>query len=548
MNDAPLNNSLPNQRVNTPIAIAGITFALGLTSPLASASGNESSWHEFPEAQQHIIVVQGRGEPMRPIVCRRQINGDWQYKVRLKKFAKSAQPSPSPNQSPCQRSPRVPDAYDAYVKGIIDGIKASRAKSVLFFIHGGMNFPGGAARHAAWLIGQDKRSTDFDLSSTGYPIFICWDSPPTGYLEQLAWVRAGRSEQYGRSIAHTAYAIGTLPFHLLADLGRGFTRFPAELSMFMYNDMYSITPTPFSEFKTSSEETEYLNNCTQPNVHVTKQVNIPVGFARFTENTETVLLFPLRTLSLPIINSFGVGAWENMLRHTDTMFDRTDTGTRKHPTPVEVAVERNQTGALAIFFSHLQEENSVSKLPITLVGHSMGAIVSNRIILGYPDLNYRNIVYMGAACTVREFQASVVPYMTKHPRTHFYNLSLHPQCETGEVALSPQNIKLDIAPRGSLLVWLDNIFTRPPAEDVRRLGTFQTAVLASHNFPETIRPNITLKCFDFGGVETHSPLIWHPQHHADFAQSPFWDQGFWKLDPKAPKTAKFAFTNRKNQH
>src|SRR5213075_2297517 len=110
-------------------------------------------------------------------------------------------------------------------------------------------------------------------------------------------------ERYGRSVAHTFYAFATVPFHLFADVGRGFTRFPAELSEFMYNDLYSINPKPFSEFKTASAETKYLNNnCPQPRVHVTRQVKVPMNFARL---TETVLVFPLRTLSLPVIDSFG---------------------------------------------------------------------------------------------------------------------------------------------------------------------------------------------------------------------------------------------------
>src|SRR5207248_2999500 len=98
-----------------------------------------------------------------------------------------------------------------------------------------------------------------------------------------------------------------------------------------------------------------------------------------------------------------------------------------------------------------------NRLPITLVGHSMGAIVCNRIVGGYPELKFKDIVYMGAACSVREFQANVVPYLVNNRHTRFYNLSLHPQCEAGEISLSQPKIKFDIAPRGSLLVWLDNI-------------------------------------------------------------------------------------------
>jgi hypothetical protein len=344
-----------------------------------------------------------------------------------------------------------------------------------------------------------------------------------------------------------------LPFHVLADVGRGLTRFPAELSEFIHNDLYSIDPKPFSEFKTMGRETAYLNGgkneqgqvmpANESHVRVSIEPTIPNTLSRCAEDAETALVFPFRTLSLPILDSIGVGAWENMLRHTDTLFDRTDTGTRKHPTPVEEAVEKSQTGALAIFFSQLQADSKLKSLPITLVGHSMGAIVSNRIVSSYPELTYSNIVYMGAACSVRDFEASVIPYMSKHD-TRFYGLSLHPQCEAGEVALSPRHIKLDIAPRGSLLVWIDNIFGRPPSEEQRRFGIFQTAVVASHNFPTEVRDRITLKCFDFGGTESQPDLIRHPQHHGDFTNTPFWNPKFWTLDGKPLTTASIALTAR----
>ena len=495
----------------------------------------------------HVIAIRGRGEPVKPTVWRRRgaANDDWEYKVELHGFPKSktkATQTSTPS-NPCNPQPRNPDEYDGYIKAIFDNIQETHSSKLLFFIHGGMNDLVGAVKraaelvdrdNAAWTAGHAKQRGNYQLSTTGYPIFICWESPPTGYFEQLIWVRAGRSERYGQSIAHKFYAYSTIPFHFIADVGRGVTRFPAELSEFVHNDMYSVSPKLFSEFKQSRDETEYINKCPDGNVRATREIDVAQSPARFLEDTQTAVLFPVRTLTLPLIDSIGVGAWENMLRHIDTMFDRTDTSGYKHPTPVEEAVERDQTGALAIFFSHLRDDSVLSKLPITLVGHSMGAIVCNRIVGGYPTLKYPDIVYMGAACSVREFQASVVPYLVNNPDTHFYNLSLHPQCEAGEISLSQPKIKFDVAPRGSLLVWLDNILTRPPAEDERRLGIFQTAVLSSHNFPKTIRPKITLKCFGFDVREPCPPLIWYPQHHADFSNSPFWNPNFWDLNGRPP--------------
>jgi len=516
------------------IVLAGVV--LGRATYGADAGGPISS----AEAQRHIIVIKGGGEPMRPEISFRQTaSGGWDYRARLLSF-------PKPKE-------RETDAYNIYVDKIIEGIRASGRKKLLFFIHGGMNFPSGAAAHAAELLANDRPGSDFDLSSQGYPIFICWESPPTGYAEQVTWVRAGRSERYGESIGHRGYALVTFPFHILADIGRGLTRFPAQLSEFVHNDVYSIKPEWFSEFKTLGREIAYLRRDTQnakgqfrneSHIRVSKMPDLPKTPARFFENVQTAAVFPFRTLSLPLLDAVGVGAWQNMLRHTDTMFDRTDTTSYEHPTPVEEVVERDQTGAIAIFFARLQAQTDARSFKITMVTHSMGAIISNRIISSYPELNYTNMVYMAAACSVRDFQASIIPCLKRCPKARFFGLSLHPLCETGEVALSPRHIKLDIAPRGSLLTWIDNIFGHPPSEEQRRFGIFQTAVLASHNIPLELRSRVSLKCFPFGGVEPREGVVWYPQHHADFSSAPFWDSSFWDVDGQAPAPARIVARSR----
>ncbi len=183
-------------------------FGIGEDGPISSA-----------EVQRHVIVIKGGGEPMCPeISWRRTSSGRLQAQASLHAF-----PKPKDHET---------DAYNKYVEGIIRGVRASGRKKLLFFIHGGMNFPSQAAAHAADLLARDHPGSDFDLSSQGYPIFICWESPPTGYAEQVTWVRAGRTERYGESVGHRAYALLTLPFHILADAGRGLTRFPAQLSEF----------------------------------------------------------------------------------------------------------------------------------------------------------------------------------------------------------------------------------------------------------------------------------------------------------------------------
>ena len=492
-------------------------------------------WQPYEVVQRHIIIVTGNGEPVRPVACRRRNrNGQWEYKVRLDSFGTSREEQAK--------------QYDWYLKALVENILKSRHTRLMIFIHGGMNFVSGSAKHAVELVGAWKdKAEGFNIDSRGYPIFICWDSPPTGYREQVTWVRAGKTEKYGRSVGRRIYALGTLPLHILADIGRASTRFPAELFEFGYNDLYSIDPRPFTEFKKMREETQYIRGeIPSPTTHkkiepTAKRVElddvpkVPPTPKRYLQDVSTVLFFPIRHLSMPLIDGVGVGAWNNMLRHTETMFDRTDTETRHQHTPVEEEVANDQTGAMAMFLAKLRDNRPPSgTYEITLIGHSMGAIIANRILISYPypEFRYSNIVYMAAACSVRDFQNSVVPTLLRNGSSHFYGLSLHPRCEAGEFAI-PGRFPLDLAPRGSLLVWIDNIFGNPPSEDQRRFGIYQTAVLSSHNIPEQVREQVSLKCFPVEGDEPPSKqkgypqLILSPRQHGDFSNSPYWNEAFW---------------------
>jgi pimeloyl-ACP methyl ester carboxylesterase len=493
-------------------------------------------WTDYLKPQHHIIVVKGNGEPFRPIVQRRpKRDGKWEYKVDLQPFGKTPEEQAT--------------NYKEYLKVLVSEIQNSGQDRVMVFIHGGMNFVKSSVTHAAQLVGRDEGRPSTGINSQGYPIFICWDSPPTGYWEQTLWVRAGKTEKYGRSgSGRSFYAWASMPFRILADAGRAVTRLPAQLFDYGYNDLYSIDQEKFTEFKNMKKETPFLRGETknqegkylppEKRIDVSNVEQVKKTSKHYVQDVATVLMFPVRGATSPVVDAIGVGAWNNMLRHTDTMFDRTNPDSNKHHTPVEEGLEKGETGAISMFLSALGDAGGSSRYKVTLIGHSMGAIVANRIIVSYPEFNYANIVYLAAACSVREFQNCVIPYLRRKPKSHFYGLSLHPRREAGEIAISPRNIGIDIAPRGSLLVWIDRIFGNPPSEDQRRFGIFQTAIVASHNIPFEARKQVTLKCFKDGADgATEDGIILSPQHHADFSRSPYWNSDFWQIDPPIPKNA-----------
>ena len=82
---------------------------------------------------------------------------------------------------------------------------------------------------------------------------------------------------------------------------------------------------------------------------------------------------------------------------------------------------------------------------VNLIAHSMGAIIANEVIQRFQEIQIDNLVYMGAACSIRSFENIVIPYLEIHSDTKFYNLCLHPKLEARE-----KNI-LELAPGGSLL-------------------------------------------------------------------------------------------------
>jgi pimeloyl-ACP methyl ester carboxylesterase len=206
---------------------------------------------------------------------------------------------------------------------------------------------------------------------------------------------------------------------------------------------------------------------------------------------------------------------------------------------------RSRAGFVELLLRRLEEEEKKrgQKYSITLVGHSMGAIVSNEMLKRHPKLSFDRIVYLAAACSVKEAQDSVVPYLrTRHEQgrpAHFYNLSLHPVAETSEALGGDPGLSLGglgvtaagvvLVPRGSLLEWLDDFFTKPVNMEERRLGKWTTAITSVETFPEDLRKYVHLKMFPVGIKETKDdgPI---PQEHGNFADGEgkvrFWEPRF----------------------
>ncbi len=160
----------------------------------------------------------------------------------------------------------------------------------------------------------------------------------------------------------------------------------------------------------------------------------------------------------------------------------------------------------------------------------MGTIVANDLIHRNPDMLFSDIVYMGAACTIKEFASTALPYLKESAIARFYNLSLHPFEEIDD------RYGAEVLPHGSLLEWIDSYITEHESPLDRTLGKWDniasSASVMSY-LPAPTRMRLLFRGFP-RSPDQGSPAF--PQDHGDFNDLRFeyWKPSFWdfRCDPK----------------
>ncbi len=386
---------------------------------------------------------------------------------------------------------------------------------LLMYVHGALNSPKGARKRA-------KCEFRKILSDGKYPIFVNWDAGMFGaYAEYLFNVRQGRKVRWSGWI--------TSPFYLAYDLTHAIAKLPLTWGYQFKNRFVGATGLG-----------TFDRNATWVNQQIRKifvQRGDVEGVIRISSEPDRdirstgekilvaaiiILMSIPRLVISPILASAGTNAWNIYKRRTYNLFRKPDEfdvrKERKRNVSVFQAVRR--TGDFAYFLDSLisrlgggivgsdssgeKRRDAVNQhFSISLVGHSTGAIVLNNLITEYPDLEYSNIVYMGAACTIRDMYRTVIPYMLRSSQTRFYVLALDPKAELRE------SFGLPVLPTGSLLEWLDVYFTSPPQNLDRMLGKWVNLMATQHIFPREIRQRVTLKRFRYR-------VKGQPQKHGEF--------------------------------
>jgi hypothetical protein len=493
---------------------------VALCALIVSACSSPARPYDKVDLCKHVIAASAEGAPINPVD--RSALSDFPSSVDEALREASAQT-------------KTRESIDNNVDCGFAGHKhqgTRRVRKLLVHVHGGLNGDNASLRRAADTLVRIDRERGADWY---YPFFLTW---PSGGLdsvgEHLTRLRFG-SHWPGW------LAWPTAPLVAAYDLLQGAARSPATLLSMVTNDAQAAAEVAFGKtfLPTWARARERGSVVAHPPVsEPVHRANCAEGFrvhlgaysrgfwAHAWLTTRYVILFPIKAVTTTLfVDGVGKDAWRVMLhRAANTLRptaefenDVLDSSPRRDE---RADLRAPATGAFASFFEKLDKfvseatgRDSAVCWEITLIGHSMGAIIINDALQLHPQLPVRNIVYMAPACSISEAEEALVPYLQRHARTELFVLTLHPLADAGEV------VSWDLPARGSLLEWIDQWFQSPDHPLDRRLGKWNNALGALHVFAP-VRERVTLKGFALNGDSL-------PQKHGDFNDCPFWRREFW---------------------
>lgn len=462
------------------------------------------------------------------------------------------------------------EQYQHHINTILKGIdqaEPSRQRKLMIFIHGGMNTQvESLERLYDPFDPQEKKSRVELIKEAGYyPIFINWKSSLwSSYVEHLLRIRQGQrwSRWAGWPSALVVFPI---------DVTRSLVRAPLAWGIQAHNDFLTVENLVNQFEPTLSDEVskEFLCRynlqgplpdcvkdlyfqkppycvpwaieakpyaCRPPTRPIaTDTFAIAVGednrrcgemnghFASY------LLTLPTKLVIGPVLDTFGTSAWKNMQRRIHLLFHSEQE--QVSSTLIEKAKEQHKlallpaSGGLSVFVQQLKDHMKGRDWEVVLVGHSMGTILINELLrlFGDEDLSVSHIVYLAGAASIRDYEDSVFPYLKSHPKTQFYNFTLHAISEGSEIQYS----FLDLTPRGSLLVWLDSFLADPQTMRDRTVGRYSNFVTTMHDTPISLRGQIHFRSFSAGiNVEHDNPQ----SHHEVVERMRFWKAKCWEVD------------------
>ena len=402
-----------------------------------------------------------------------------------------------------------------------------------------------------------------------YPVFMIW---PTGafdtYFEQVYKTYNGRYYYSPQPVLGTfrvltnfLQGLASTPVDWVYDTAR-FTR----VIVLKECDFYVNDPPLHIADDTPPEEVNRARDClakdqmphrvrdkeisdAERQVIVSPMVNAePSRQTDFFWLTATTLP---RIASVPFADGLGTEAWKNMLRrtrttvHADQEVEGMDGGwdrlRARYP---------NGAGGFAQFFSLLRAcsrdgsgDPAAAGTPcpsgvtpaaraklkatrLTLIGHSMGAIVINELVRGFPDLDYEDVVFLSGAASIRATISALDPLLSRgQGRTRFYNLMLHPMNEEREIHVK------GAVPSGSLLVWIDEMLEQPDTSLDRTVGQWANMEFGRRAFSIEARRWMHLKVFDWTPRQADGRVLAVIEHGGyNEPGVNFWERSIWSSE------------------
>lgn len=387
-----------------------------------------------------------------------------------------------------------------------DDLLTTDKNEIVLYIHGGLNIPSKADKRA-------KRLVDPMQESDVHPVFIHWRSGlATTYFEHAFNHRQGEYWSFFPGLV-------TAPFIFLSDVGRSIARTP----IYWFYKFNTATKAIFP-FVYPSEKNALA-------VESSAAVKMESGFAEIPSlvsdkeliplierSAFNVVQFALSLPTAPLFDLFGTSSWGVMKRRAGLLFTKTRPMDGELQDDLD-SYQQQREGALSRFMDELKiKQMNNPALEVTIVGHSMGAIVANRILRGWPDVKFKNIIYMGAASTIDDFRESVTPYMLadNDKTTKFFNLMLHPVAENSEAH------GFGFGGTGSLLTQIDDLYQSPVLDSGRTMGRWVNIMNGLNYFDKRIRNRVHLRVMPLNEC--------FPTRHGDFAESRFIETSgaFWK--------------------
>ncbi|MGJ8681662.1 hypothetical protein, partial [Paraglaciecola sp.] len=305
---------------------------------------------------------------------------------------------------------------------------ATGKRKILVSIHGGLNSISANVKRV-------EKHYNSALEDGYFPVFISWRSGAiTTLYDRYFGVRNGVDRSKWVTIP-------SAPFYFVSDVLSGVAAIPESIWDQSAN-FYNSHKNNLSGFYEKDIQIR-MRDFDLPDIYYTQRGKEKTPIEQVGYGVRQLIPGVVRVISTPLIEGMADKAWGVMRRRAKTLVyrqqDLTYRGVGQHFGGETISGELHQTincenngkyfekdggnGIVAQLFRAISE---LEDIQITLVGHSMGAIIANDIVNVFPKLPFNRIIHMASADSIRNLMEKTRPYLIDNPSTQFYNLMLHP--------------------------------------------------------------------------------------------------------------------------